>query len=76
LRCVSAERNELCRRREDLALVYFGALLLAVEFRLGPVNRATVYQTEKPRVWPREFVVDIAPPLRVRFLLWLALVTE
>jgi hypothetical protein len=48
--CVGAEQNELCRRREDLALVYFGALLLAVEFRLGPVNRATVYRTEKPRV--------------------------
>ena len=30
--------------------MHFGALLLAVEFRLGPVNRATVYRTEKPRV--------------------------
>ena len=50
LHCVGAERNELRRPREDLGLVYFGALLLAVEFRLGPVNRATVYRTEKPRV--------------------------
>jgi hypothetical protein len=50
LRCVGAERNELRRRRGDSTLVYFGALLLAVEFRLGPVNRATVYRTEKPRV--------------------------
>jgi hypothetical protein len=30
--------------------VYFGALLLAVEFRLGPVKRAAVYRTKKPRV--------------------------
>jgi hypothetical protein len=48
--CVDAERNELRRRREDLALVYLGALLLAMEFCLGPVNRARVYRTEKPRV--------------------------
>jgi hypothetical protein len=30
--------------------VYFGALLLTVEFRLGLVNRAAVYRTKKPRV--------------------------
>jgi uncharacterized membrane protein len=33
--------------------VYFGALLLAVQFRLGPVKRAVVYRTKNPRVATR-----------------------
>ena len=45
--CVGARRTGLHRRRGDLALVYFGALLLAVEFSLGPVNCAAAYRTEK-----------------------------
>jgi hypothetical protein len=46
--------------------VYFSALLLAVEFRLGPENRAAVYRTKKPRVATgirRRDHVAIAGPL-------------
>jgi hypothetical protein len=40
----------LRRRRGDLALVYFGVVLLAMEFRLGPVNRVAAYRAEKTSV--------------------------
>ena len=57
------------RHHEDLALVYFSALLLAVEFRLVLVNCATVYRTEKPRVATgicrRDHAVVVGPLLAV-----------
>jgi hypothetical protein len=48
--------------------VYFGAILLAVEFRLGPVKRAAVYRTKKPWVATgirRRDRVAVAGPLLV-----------